>query len=62
MKMASLTRTGARPGARRGGTPVRRVRHGVRDGIAVMAVSALSSVGLALVLALLTRLIVAAGK
>jgi hypothetical protein len=38
------------------------VRHGVRDGIAVMAVSALSSVGLALVLALLTRLIVAAGK
>ena len=62
MKMASLTHPGSQPGARPGGTPVRRVRHGVRDGIAVMAVSALSSVGLALVLALMTRLIVAAGK
>lgn len=42
--------------------PVRRVRHGVRDGLTVMAVSAAFSVGLALVLALAARLIVAAGN
>ncbi len=41
---------------------VRRVRHGVRDGLAVMAVSALFSVGLALALALALRLVVAAGN
>lgn len=58
MKMATVTRTGTHPG----GAPVRRVRHGVRDGIAVMAVSALFSVGLALALALVTRLVVAAGR
>jgi hypothetical protein len=37
-------------------SPVRRVRHDVRDGLAVMAFSAASSVGVALVLTLLTGL------
>jgi len=54
MKMAGVSRAGK--------APVRRVRHGVRDGLAVMAVSALFSVGLALVLALAVRLVVAAGN
>jgi hypothetical protein len=38
------------------------VRHGVRDGLAVMAFSATSSAALALVLVLLTRLAVGAGR
>jgi hypothetical protein len=37
-------------------TPARRVRHEVRDGIAVMVFSASTSLGLALVLMLLTGL------
>lgn len=37
-------------------TPARRVRHDVRDGLAVMAFSAATSVGLTVVLTLLTRL------
>ena len=37
-------------------TPARRVRHDVRDGLAVMAVSAATSVGLAATLLLLTGL------
>jgi hypothetical protein len=37
-------------------TPARRVRHEVRDGLAVMAFSAGTSVGLTVVLMLLTRL------
>jgi hypothetical protein len=37
-------------------TPARRVRHDVRDGLAVMAFSAATSVGLAVVLMLLTGL------
>jgi hypothetical protein len=37
-------------------TPARRVRHDVRDGLAVMAFSAASSVGLTVVLMMLTRL------
>ena len=37
-------------------TPTRRVRHDVRDGLAVMAFSAATSVGLAGVLLLLTGL------
>ena len=36
--------------------PVRRVRHEVRDGLAVMAFSAATSVGLTMVLTLLTGL------
>ena len=36
-------------------TPVRRVRHQVRDGLAVMAFSAATSVGLATTLLLLAR-------
>jgi hypothetical protein len=36
--------------------PVRRVRHDVRDGLAVMAFSAATSIGLALLLLLLTGL------
>ncbi len=36
-------------------TPARRVRHEVRDSIAVMAFSALSSVGIAALLTLLVR-------
>lgn len=35
--------------------PVRRVRHEVRDGVAVVAFSAAASTGVALVLLLLTR-------
>jgi hypothetical protein len=37
-------------------TPARRVRHDVRDGLAVMAFSAATSIGLTVVLMLLTRL------
>jgi hypothetical protein len=37
-------------------TPARRVRHEVRDGLAVMAFSAATSVGLAAMLLLLTGL------
>ena len=36
-------------------TPARRVRHEVRDSIAVMAFSAFSSVGVAVLLTLLVR-------
>lgn len=36
--------------------PVRRVRHDARDGLAVMAFSAATSVGLAMLLTLLTGL------
>jgi hypothetical protein len=36
--------------------PVRRVRHDVRDGLAVMAFSAVTSVGLAAVLTILAGL------
>ena len=36
--------------------PVRRVRHAVRDGLAVMAFSAVTSVGLAMALTLLAGL------
>ncbi|MEO5708285.1 MAG: hypothetical protein ABIQ59_00485 [Nocardioidaceae bacterium] len=37
-------------------TPARRVRHEVRDGVAVIAFSAAASTGLALALVLLARL------
>ena len=37
-------------------TPTRRVRHDVRDSLAVMAFSALTSVGVALLLLLAVRL------
>jgi len=37
-------------------TPGRRVRHEVRDGVAVMAFSALTSCGVALLLMLVARL------
>jgi len=39
-----------------GPMPTRRVRHEVRDGLAVMAFSAATSAGLALLLTVLTRL------
>ncbi len=39
-----------------GPMPVRRVRHEVRDGLAVMAFSAATSAGLALLFTVLTRL------
>lgn len=38
------------------GRPVRRVRHEVRDGVAVMVFSALASSGLAVLLTVLARL------
>ena len=38
------------------GQPARRVRHEVRDGVAVIAFSAASSTGLALALLLIVRL------
>jgi hypothetical protein len=38
------------------------VRHGVRDGLAVMAFSAAASVAFALVMMLLTRLLAGAGN
>jgi hypothetical protein len=38
------------------GTPTRRVRHEVRDGVAVIAFSAVSSAALAVALMLLDRL------
>jgi hypothetical protein len=38
------------------GPPVRRVRHQVRDGLAVIAFSAVASTGLAVALLLLVRL------
>ncbi|MEO5654284.1 MAG: hypothetical protein ABIN79_08760 [Marmoricola sp.] len=37
-------------------TPARRVRHDVRDGLAVMCFSALASCGVAVLLLVLTRL------
>lgn len=43
-------------------TPARRVRHDVRDGLAVMVFSALSSVGLALLLLLLSGLAAGLGN
>jgi hypothetical protein len=42
--------------------PVRRVRHGVRDGLAVMVFSAVSSVLMALLLGLAIRLLTNAGN
>jgi hypothetical protein len=43
-------------------TPVRRVRHNVRDGLAVMAFSAGASAALAMTLLLLSGLIAGLGK
>jgi hypothetical protein len=48
--------SGAAPPVDAPALPERRVRHAVRDGVAVMAFSAATSVGLALVLTLLAGL------
>jgi hypothetical protein len=45
-----------------GAPVVRRVRHGVRDGLAVMAFSATMSAAVALLLLVLARLTVSAGS
>ncbi len=50
----SITTTGAHPGSAPG-RPVRRVRHEVRDGLAVVAFSAASSLTLAGVMLVLLR-------
>lgn len=42
-------------------TPARRVRHEVRDGLAVMAFSAVTSVGLAVLLLVLSGLLAGLG-